>query len=84
MLNEGRRKQYVEVLATHYIDGTVRPQSIVFAAGDIFDIEEVKGKPCRVKDGISHEMAIQYTVVIHGKETQLFEDCGRWFVRMKN
>lgn len=55
MLNEGRRKQYVEVLATHYIDGTVRPQSIVFAAGDIFDIEEVKGKPCRVKDGISHD-----------------------------
>lgn len=83
MLTEGRRKQYVEVLATHYIDGTVRPQSIVFAAGDIFDIDEVKGKPTRVKDALSHEVAMQYTVVIHGKETQLFEDGGRWFVRMK-
>lgn len=83
MLNEGRRKQYVKVLATHYIDGTVRPQSIVFAAGDIFDIDEVKGKPCRIKDSISHEMAMQYTVVIRGKETFLFEDCGRWFVKMK-
>lgn len=83
MLTEGRRKQYVEVLATHYIDGTVRPQSITFAAGNVYDIDEVKGRPCRVKDNFSHEMAMQYTVVIRGKETQLFEDGGRWFVRMK-
>ncbi len=32
-MNESRRKQYVEVVATHRIDGSVRPQTITFAAG---------------------------------------------------
>ena len=83
MLTEGRRKQYVEVLATHRIDGSVRPQSITFALGNVYVIDEIKGEPCRVKDNLSHEIAMQYTVVINGKETQLFEDSGRWFVRIK-
>ena len=30
-----RRKQYVEVIATHYIDGSVRPQIIVLATGPV-------------------------------------------------
>ena len=37
-----RRKQYVEVVATHYIDGSVRPQKIVLATGPVFEIEDCR------------------------------------------
>ncbi|WP_322204075.1 hypothetical protein [Acutalibacter intestini] len=43
MQSQTKRKQYVEVIATHHIDGSVRPQQIIFAAGPIFDVEDVKG-----------------------------------------
>ena len=33
-----RRKQYVEVVATHCIDGSVRPQKIVPATGPVFEL----------------------------------------------
>ncbi len=82
-LRESRRKQYVEVLATHRIDGSVRPQTITFAAGPQYDIEEVK-KVGRTKDATTHEIALRYTIVVKGKETFLFEDEGRWFVLMRN
>ena len=35
-----RRKQYVEVVATHYIDGSVRPQKIVLATGPVYEIQD--------------------------------------------
>lgn len=35
MISTCRRKQYVEVVATHYIDGGVRPQKIVLATGQV-------------------------------------------------
>ena len=35
-----RRKQYVEVVATHYIDGSIRPQKIVLATGPVYEIED--------------------------------------------
>ena len=37
-----RRKQYVEVIATHHIDGSVRPQQIIFAAGPVYDVDDVR------------------------------------------
>ena len=82
MLTESRRKQYVEVLATHYVDGEVRPRSIHIPLVGEFDIEEVK-RVGLTKDHTTHEIAKQYTVVVKGKETHLFEDSGRWFVLMK-
>jgi hypothetical protein len=78
-----RRKQYVEVIATHHIDGSVRPQQIIFAAGPIYDIEDVK-RARLTKSPYTFEMTTQYTVIIQGKETFLYEDCGRWFVLMKS
>lgn len=82
MRTESRRKQYVEVLATHRIDGSVRPQVITFAAGPRYDIEKV-GKVRPIKDYTTHEIATQYEITVKGKETYLYEDCGRWFVLMK-
>ena len=43
MQAQTRRKQYVEVIATHHIDGSVRPQQIIFAAGPIYDVEANMG-----------------------------------------
>ena len=40
MISTCRRKQYVEVVATHYIDGGVRPQKIVLATGQVYDVED--------------------------------------------
>lgn len=81
-LPEGRPKRYVEVLATHRIDGSVRPQQITLAAEGTYPIEEVKSvRPC--KDLITHEYAKEYTIVVHGQVTQLYEDDGRWWVKMK-
>ena len=41
MKDFARRKQYVEVVATHYIDGSVRPQKIVLATGPVYEIEDM-------------------------------------------
>lgn len=77
-----RRKQYVEVLATHYIDGTVRPRTISMADGPTYEIDDVK-TVCRAKTKRTGEVATRYTIQIKGKETFLYNDSGRWFVEMK-
>jgi len=82
MHTSSRRKQYVEVLATHYIDGGVRPRTIIFADGKTFEIEEVKGS-VRAKTGRAGEIVLRYHIVIRGKETYLYCDCGRYFVEMR-
>ena len=82
MRRESRRKQYVEVIATHRIDGSVRPQVITFAAGNRYDIDEVI-RAGKTKDYTTSEIALCYTIKIKGKETHLYEDSGRWFVLMK-
>lgn len=81
-MNCSRRKQYVEVLATHYIDGTVRPRTIIMASGPTYEIDDGK-TVCRAKTQRTGEVAIRYTIKIQGKETFLYNDDGRWFVEMK-
>ena len=80
MKDFARRKQYVEVVATHYIDGSVRPQKIVLATGPVYEIED-----CReAAPGKAHStggLARRYVVKIKGKETYLYETSGRWFVQ---
>ena len=83
MTNPARRKQYVEVVATHYIDGAVRPQKIVLATGPVYEIEDSR----EAAPGRAHstgELARRYIVKIKGKETCLYETGGRWFVEMKS
>ncbi len=82
MREPARRKQYVEVIATHHIDGSVRPQQIIFASGPIFDIEEVLGVGSG-KTKTTREIAKRYSIRVKGRETCLYEDGGRWFVEMK-
>ena len=72
----------MEVLATHYIDGTVRPRTIIFADGRTYEIDDVKGS-VRAEAGRSGEVALRYTIVVRGRETYLYCDSGRYFVEMK-
>lgn len=77
-----RRKQYVEVLATHRIDGSVRPRTIIMADGPTFEIDEVKSV-ARAKAPCSREIVLCYTIKVRGQETHLYNDDDRWFVEMK-
>ena len=77
-----RRKQYVEVVATHYIDGSVHPQKILLANGPAFEIEESR-EAAPSKAPTTGELARRYVVKIKGKEAYLYETSGRWFVEMK-
>ena len=82
MISTCRRKQYVEVVATHYIDGAVRPQKIVLATGPVYEIEDSR-EAAAGKAHFTGELARRYIVKIKGKETCLYETGGRWFVEMK-
>ena len=82
MISTCRRKQYVEVVATHYIDGGVRPQKIVLATGQVYDVEDSR-EAAKGKAPITGEVARRYLVKIKGQETCLYEASGRWFVEMK-
>lgn len=77
-----RRKQYVEVVVTHCIDGSVQPQKILLANGPAFEIEESR-EAVNIQDSITREPARRFVVKIRGKETFLYEASGRWFVEMK-
>ena len=77
-----RCRLYVEMVATHYIDGSVRPQKIVLATGPVFDIEDSR-EAAPGKAGFTGELARRFMVKIRGKETCLYETGGRWFVEMK-
>ena len=70
------------VVATHYIDGSVRPQKIVLATGPVYEIEDSR-EAAPGKAHTTGELARRYIVKIKGKETYLYETGGRWFVEMK-
>ena len=77
-----RRKQYVEVVVTYCIDGSVHPQKILLANGPVFEIEESR-ETAPSKAPTTGELIRRYVVKIKGKETYLYETSGRWFVEMK-
>ena len=77
-----RRRQYVEVVVTYCIDGSVQPQKILLANGPVFEIEESR-EATPSKAPTTGELTRRYVVKIKGKETYLYETSGRWFVEMK-
>lgn len=83
MQSQSRRKQYVKVIAAHLVDGTVEPQIIILDKGERFCIESVKEIKA-VTTLPPYEFANRYTVLIKGHETELYEENGRFFVKMKN
>ena len=77
-----RKKVYVEVVLKQDTDGNTRPLQKIWQDGTVYEIERLLYR-CRAASLKVGGSGIRYTVQIHGKETYLFEDDGRWFVEAK-
>lgn len=77
-----RRKQFVEVIASHKLDGSVCPQKIILSDGRQYDIE-MYHDPRAVRTESAGTPAKLYEVWMKGEQTVLFEAGGRWWVLMK-
>ena len=77
-----RRKQFVEVIASHKLDGSVCPQTIILADGRQYDIDKYHDpRPAGIEDTGNQIMI--YEVWMKEEKTYLFEAGGRWWVLMK-
>ncbi len=76
------RKVYVQVTAAFAPDGTVRPLSVTWADGTVYEIDRVLDvrQAAATKAG---GCGLRYTCRIRGQQTYLFLDDDRWFVEAK-
>ena len=79
---ESRKKRYVDVVALHREDGSVRPLSIVWEDGRRFKVERILDtrRAASLKVGGT---GVRYLVRIQNKDTFLFFEDPRWFVEEK-
>lgn len=79
---ESRKKRYVEVIARHAEDGTVRPLAIVWEDGRRFEVERVLDarRAASLKVGGT---GVRFLVRIRDRDTFLFYENPRWFVEEK-
>ena len=78
-----RRKQFVEVLVNHGIDGSVEPKRITMACGKVFEIDMVQDPYYKTPPEKRVDVPRRYPIMVRGKKTYLYEDHGRWWVMMK-
>jgi hypothetical protein len=73
------QKVYVKVNADFSEEGELRPKTITWVDGRIYEIVRIlhKVRAASMKVG---GCGIRYTVVIDGKERFLFREEDRWFV----
>ena len=76
------KKVYVEVSLKIFPEGEVRPLTITFEDGIVYEIDRLKHR-CRAHATKVGGTGIRYTIVIDNRETYLFEDDERWFVEAK-
>ncbi len=72
-------KIYLIVNAKHDTDGSRVPISIVWSDGRVFEVDKV----LEVKSAASIKggsLGIRYRCKIMGKEVDLFDDEGKWFM----
>jgi hypothetical protein len=75
-------KVFVEVTARHDIHGNVRPLTIKWEDGRIFEVDrllDVRQAPALKAGGVG----VRYTCRIRNKQVYLFDDEGKWFVERK-
>lgn len=79
---ESRKKRYVDVVALHREDGSVRPLSIVWEDGRRFKVDRILDtrRAASLKVGGT---GVRYLVRIQNKDTFLFFEDPRWFVEEK-
>ena len=70
-------KAYVRVLAEFDEKGNVRPISLMWEDGRIFDVEELL---CVKRAGGNLS---RYQTVIRGQETYLYREGERWFMQRR-
>ena len=75
-----RKKQLVEVIALHQIDGHIAHLSIALKDGRKYNVETFEN-PIGMRDKPTMH---RYPVKIKGKSTYLYEENGVWWVLMKN
>ncbi|MBP2656090.1 MAG: hypothetical protein H6Q73_3659 [Firmicutes bacterium] len=75
-------KVFVEVIARHNADGSVRPLSLKWEDDRVFEIDMVTDvrQAASLKGG---GVGMRYTCKISGKQVYLFDDEGRWFVEKR-
>ena len=77
------RKVYVAVNLDVDIEGKIRPRSIRWEDGHVYEIDRLKQR-IRAASTKVGGTGIRYTVQICGKPTFLFdEENGKWFVEAK-
>lgn len=73
------KKEYVQVTLSVDESGKVSPISITFQKTKQYVIDSFTDI-CQAAATKVNGCGVRYTVIIQGKETYLFEECGRWFV----
>ena len=75
-------KVFVEVTAKHDLNGSIRPLTIIWEDGRVFEVDrllDVRQAPSLKSGGLG----IRYTCRICNKEVYLFDDEGKWFIEKK-
>jgi hypothetical protein len=75
-------KVFVEVTVRHDIYGNVRPLTIKWEDGRVFEVDrllDVRQAPALKAGGVG----IRYTCHIRNRQVYLFDDEGKWFVERK-
>lgn len=73
------RKAYVAVNLDVDEEGIIHPRHILWANGRIYRIDRIVYK-CRASSKKVNGGGIRYTVLVHGKESFLFNEGNKWFV----
>ena len=76
------QKVYVDVNVDVHKDGTIRPKTITWTDGRIYEIDRLI-KVCRAASTRAGGCGMRYTVSICGQETFLFNEADKWFVEGK-
>jgi hypothetical protein len=72
-------KVFVQVIAEHNVEGQIKPLSITWEDGRVFEVDRLLDvrMAASLKAG---GQGIRYTCRIRGKQVYLFHDDGRWFM----
>ncbi|MBU2700578.1 hypothetical protein Ga0466249_001670 [Sporomusaceae bacterium BoRhaA] len=74
-------KIFVKITAEHDTNGTVRPLEMIWSEGRCFSIDRILDvrKAASLKGG---GLGMRYICRICGKQVNLFDDEGRWFIEV--
>ena len=75
------KKVYVVVDSKQDTNGNIRPQKIHWKDGRVWNITRVL---LMFKTNVNNQSVLQYNVLIHGQQKQLYKEKDKWFVIPKD